>query len=62
VSVEDLLYLSHALDEPIGHFFPRQFTEELGEDELSVPEKELLIKARLLSKTDLRKLVARQEL
>ena len=35
-----------------------EFSEKLGEDELSVLEKELLIQVRQLSRDDLRKLIA----
>lgn len=58
VSSEEILYLSYALDKPILYFFPKQFTDELAEDELSMLEKELLIQARRLDQSDLRKLIA----
>lgn len=58
VSSEEILYLSYSLDKPISYFFPKEFTEELSEDELSVLEKELLIQVRQLSREDLRKLIA----
>ena len=58
VSAEEILYLSIALDKPIGYFFPKELTEGMGEDELSVLEKELILQARQLSRDDLRKLIA----
>src|SRR5258708_18714814 len=39
VSAEDLLYLSDALDKPITYFFPKHFTEDLHEEELSPLQK-----------------------
>ena len=58
VSSQEILYLSYSLHKPISYFFPKEFTEELSEDELSVLEKELLIQVRQLSREDLRKLIA----
>ena len=58
VSTEELLYIMFALDKPIIYFFPKQFTEELTEQELTVLEKELITQARRLSKDDLRRLTA----
>jgi transcriptional regulator with XRE-family HTH domain len=64
VSAEEILYLSIALDKPMGYFFPKEFTEEfaetkgIGKDELSELEKEMLIHARQLSPDDLEKLIA----
>jgi transcriptional regulator with XRE-family HTH domain len=55
---EEILYLSYALDKPINYFFPKEFTHELSENELTQLEKELLMQARKLSRDDLRKLIA----
>jgi transcriptional regulator with XRE-family HTH domain len=55
---EEILYLSYALNKPINYFFPKEFTHELGENELTQLEKELLMQARKLSRDDLRKLIA----
>lgn len=58
VAAEDILYLSYALDKPISYFFPKEFTEELGGEEVAMLEEELLLQARKLSKDDLGKLIA----
>ncbi len=58
VSTEELLYLSYALDKPIGYFFPEEFIDKFDDDELSVLEKDLLIQARRLDNDDLEKLIA----
>jgi hypothetical protein len=57
-SREEILYLSYALDKPIGYFFPSEFTDGPSKDELSALEKELLLQTRKLSKDDMRKLIA----
>ena len=63
VSAEEILYLSIALNKPMGYFFPKEFTEEfteteyIGEDKISGLEKELIGYARQLSSDDLRKLI-----
>ena len=58
VSTEELLYLSYALDKPIGYFFPAEFVDKFDDDELSVLEKDLLIQARRLDNDDLEKMIA----
>ena len=58
VTSEEILYLSYALEKPIMYFFPEEFSEEFGEDELTTLEKELILQARQLSRDDLRKLIA----
>lgn len=58
LAVEDILYLSYALDKPIRYFFPKEFTEEQGGEDLKILEEELLLQARRLSPDDLRKLIA----
>jgi len=60
ISMEDLLYLSIALNKPISYFFPvRKLWEVEGIDKLSPLEKELIMQIRKLeSDDDLRKLIA----
>ena len=58
VSAEELVYLSEALNKPISYFFPKEFTGELSETELSILEKELLIQARKLNHDDLERVIA----
>jgi transcriptional regulator with XRE-family HTH domain len=58
LSAEDILYLSYALDKPVGYFFAKEFTEELGGEEVKILEEELLLQARRLSPDDLKKLIA----
>lgn len=58
VSAEELLYLSNALEKPINYFFPKRFTHDLSESDLTVLEKELLIQARQLSRDDLIRIIA----
>lgn len=57
VSTEELLYISYALDKPIGYFFPKRFTIDPEESDLTILEKELLIQARQLGRDDLRRLI-----
>ncbi|MBT7073832.1 MAG: helix-turn-helix transcriptional regulator [Anaerolineae bacterium] len=56
VSSEEILYLSYALDKPINYFY-QDFSAELGEDELTILEKELIMHIRQLEHKDLRKLI-----
>lgn len=49
LAVEDILYLSYALDKPIRYFFPKEFTEEQGGEDLKILEEELLLQARRLT-------------
>jgi len=58
VSTEELLYISYALNKPLLYFFPKEFSYDLEEDDLSTLEKELIIHARQLERSDLRKLIA----
>jgi transcriptional regulator with XRE-family HTH domain len=61
VSTEELMYIMFALNKPINYFFPRQVTQEITEQELTVLEKELIIQARRLNKDDLRRLTAQAQ-
>lgn len=58
VSSEEILYLAFALEKPINYFFPKEFINNLRDDELTELEKELLIQVHKLSRDDLRKLIA----
>lgn len=58
IAAEDILYLSIALNKPIGYFFDKQFTKDLGGEEVEILEEELLLQARRLSPDDLKKLIA----
>jgi transcriptional regulator with XRE-family HTH domain len=55
---EDLIYLSIALNKPILYFFPERFRKLLEGDRDKTLEEELLIHARRLNRSDLRKLIA----
>ena len=43
---------------PILYFFPEEFREDIGEDELTTLQQELIMQARRLSRDDLQKLTA----
>lgn len=58
VSAEDILYLCYALNKPINYFFPKEFSEEFSEDDLTLLEKEFLLVIRQLSNKDIKKLIA----
>jgi|SRR6266540_6190306 len=58
VAAEDILYLCFALNKPISYFFPKEFSEEFGEEDLTPDEKEFLMIARQMKRSDLRKLMA----
>jgi transcriptional regulator with XRE-family HTH domain len=46
VSLEDVLYLSYALNKPISHFFPKEFVSGAVAGELSLLERAIAIRPR----------------
>ena len=57
-STSDLVYISAALQKPIGYFYPRHSKFIDDGNRLNDLEQELLIHARKLSDDDLRKIIA----
>ncbi|MCA9932962.1 MAG: helix-turn-helix domain-containing protein [Anaerolineales bacterium] len=62
-SASTLLLLCHALNKPLGYFFPQNMWKvEINEDELDSEEQELILHARRLSRysneSELTKLIA----
>lgn len=58
VSAEEIFYISIALNKPISYFFSMGFLHQIDENKLSVIEQELLINARCLTQSDLKKIIA----
>ncbi len=58
VTSEEIIYLSDALDKPISYFYSMRFLHPVEEEGLSVLEQELLQNARMLSESDLKKIIA----
>lgn len=57
-SVTELLYISFVLNKPVAFFFPKTLSYMVDENSLSLAEQELILNARYLSETDLKKIIA----
>jgi len=58
VSVEEIVYLSNALNKPISYFFSMSMLHPIDDNNLSILEQELVKNARQLNETDLKKIIA----
>lgn len=57
-SSEDLYYLSYVLKKPITYFYSNDFPYKLDNNGLTLLEQELLINAKHLNESDLKKIIA----
>lgn len=58
ITVEEIVYLSIALNKPISYFFSGPKLRQINQGELTVLEEELLLQAKKLDTDDLKRIIA----